>query len=52
MSLNLYRGGIRNWTDAQILEIFNAMLLADSALSYAGNLAYLRLGPIPGGRRH
>ena len=45
MSLNLYRGGVKNWTDAQILEICNAMLLGDSALSYAGNLACLRLGP-------
>ena len=45
MSLLLYRGGVRNWTDAQILEIYNSMLLADSALAYSDNLAYLRLGP-------
>ena len=25
--------------------MFNAMLLGDSALAYAGNIAYLRLGP-------
>ena len=45
MSLSLYRGGTKNWTDGQILEIYNAMLLGDSALAYAGNIAYLRLGP-------
>ena len=45
MSLPLYRGGTKSWTDGQILEIYNAMLLGDSALAYAGNIAYLRLGP-------
>ena len=45
MTLVLYRGGTENWSDGQILEIYNAMLLGDSSLAYAGNIAYLRLGP-------
>ena len=45
MSLNLYRGGEKNWSDGEILEIYKAMFLGDSALAYAGNTAYARAGP-------
>ena len=38
-------GDQKNWSDGLILEIYNAMLLGESALAYAGNIAYLRLGP-------
>ena len=44
MSLELYRGGTKDWTDGQILEIYNAVLPGDSALAYAGTISYLRLG--------
>ena len=45
MSLELFRGGTKNWSDGELVEIFNAMVLGDSALAYAGNLAYARAGP-------
>ena len=44
MTLQLYRGGTKNWNDGELLEIFNAMLLGDSALAYAGNIGYVRIG--------
>ena len=45
MTLALYRGGTQNWCDGELLEIYNALLLGDAALAYAGNIAYVRAGP-------
>ena len=45
MSLNLYRGGVRNWTDAQILEIYIGALLR-------GEPGVPAPRALPGGRRH
>ena len=33
-------------TGSELLEIYNAMLLGDSALAFAGNLGYIRVGPL------
>ena len=46
MTLQLYRCNQKTWSDGELLEIYKAMLLGDSALAYAGNLADIRVGPL------
>ena len=46
MALQLYRGNQKTWSEGELLEIYNAMLLGDSALAYAGNIAFIRVGPL------
>ena len=38
-------GGAKNWAVTELVEIYNAMLLGDSALAHSGNIAYARAGP-------
>ena len=46
VTLQLYGGGTKTWSDGELLDIYLAMLLGDSALAYAGNIGYIRVGSL------